>query len=68
MKYAAIMIIGLIANITLFSIFIPSTEHYSGLMDSKQRLIQQLNKQVECIKLASSDQELQGCQTLQNPV
>jgi hypothetical protein len=68
MKYAAIMIIGLIVNITLFATFIPSTEHYSGLMDSKQRLIQQLNKQVECIKLASSDQELQGCQTLQNPV
>lgn len=62
MKYATLMTTGLLVNISIFASDMPSTERYATLMDNKQRIIRQLGKQVECVRLASDDQQLLACQ------
>jgi len=62
MKYATVMTTGLLVNLSIFASDIPSTEQYADLMDSKQRIIKQLDKQVECVRLASDEQTLRECQ------
>ncbi len=64
MKYATVMATGLLVNISIFASDMPATERYEDLMANKQRMIRQLNKQVECIRLASDDQTLRACQPL----
>lgn len=64
MKYATVMTTGLLVNISIFASDMPATERYEDLMANKQRMIRELNKQVECIRLASDDQTLRGCQPL----
>jgi len=61
-KYATVMTTGLLVNISIFASATPSTESYAELMDNKQRIIKQLAKQVECVRLASDDQALRACQ------
>lgn len=68
MKYATVMTTGLLVNISIFASDMASTEHYADLMESKQRIIRQLNKQVECVRLANDDQQLKACQSGLNRV
>ncbi len=62
MKYATVMTTGLLVNLSLFASDMPETQRYDDLMDNKQRLIRQLSKQAECIRLADTEQELLACQ------
>ncbi|WP_029148638.1 hypothetical protein [Methylophilus sp. 5] len=62
MKYATVMTTALLVNLSMFASDIPSTEQYADLMDSKQRMIKQLGKQVECVRLASDEQQLAACE------
>ncbi len=64
MKYATVMTTGLLVNISIFASDMSSTEPYAELMENKQRMIKQLNKQVECIRLAGDEQTLRACQPL----
>ena len=64
MKYATVMTTGLLVNISIFASDTSSTEPYAELMKNKQRMIKQLNKQVECIRLAGDEQTLRACQPL----
>lgn len=63
MKYATVMTTGLLVNISIFASDMASTERYADLMESKQRIISQLNKQTECVRLANDDQQLKACQS-----
>lgn len=63
MKYATVMATGLLVNISIFASDMDSTERYADLMENKQRIIRQLNKQAECVRLASDDQQLKACQS-----
>lgn len=61
MKYATVMSTGLLVNISIFASDISSTESYADLMQNKQRIIKQLNKQAECVRLANDEQQLKAC-------
>lgn len=64
MKYASLMTTGLLVNISIFASDMPDTAAYADLMDNKQRIIKQLSKQAECVRLADDDQSLRACQAL----
>jgi hypothetical protein len=63
MKYATVMTTGLLVNISIFASDMAPTERYADLMESKQRIIRQLNKQAECVRLANDEQQLKACQS-----
>ena len=56
------MTTGLLVNISIFASDLPSTERYADLMENKQRIIKQLSKQAECVRLANDEQQLKTCQ------
>lgn len=62
MKYATVMTTGLLVNISIFASDMPSTERYTDLMENKQRIIKQLSKQAECVRLANDHQQIKTCQ------
>lgn len=62
MKYATVMTTGLLVNISIFASDMSSTEPYANLMQNKQRIIKQLSKQAECVRLANDEQQLKACQ------
>lgn len=64
MKYATVMTTGLLVNISIFASDMTATEPYANLMENKQRMIRQLNKQAECVRLASDEQQLKACEGL----
>lgn len=64
MKYATVMTTGLLVNISIFASDMTATEPYANLMENKQRMIRQLNKQAECVRLASDEQRLKACEGL----
>jgi hypothetical protein len=67
-KYATVMTTGLLVNISIFASDMPATENYAELMGNKQRIIKQLSKQVECVRLAIDNQQLKACQSTFNQV
>lgn len=64
MKYATVMTTGLLVNISIFASNMTATEPYADLMENKQRMIRQLNKQAECVRLASDERQLKVCEGL----
>lgn len=61
-KYASLMATGLLVSISIFAAVMPETASYADLMAHKQHMIKQLNKQVECVRLAEDAQSLESCQ------
>lgn len=64
MKYATVMTTGLLVNISIFASDMTASEPYADLMENKQRMIRQLNKQAECVRLASDERQLKACEGL----
>lgn len=62
MKYATVMATGLFVHMSIFASDILPTEDYANLTGEKVRILKQLGKQAECIRLASDDQALRACQ------
>lgn len=62
MKYTTIMATGLLVHMSLLAPDMLSTEDYANLAGEKVRILKQLGKQAECIRLASDHQALHACQ------
>lgn len=56
------MTTGLLVNISTFASDMSPTEPHANLMQNKQRIIKQLSKQAECVRLANDEQQLRAYQ------
>jgi hypothetical protein len=62
MKYATIMATGLLVHMSILASDMLPTEDYANLTGEKVRILKQLGKQAECIRLASDNEALRACQ------